>query len=411
MGHAAAAAALPHAGCSSAEPTAAVLEVDATRALVSVWSGAHVSAEVRLEDATGMVRARSSGELGDHGTGVVRLAGLAPGTAYRAFVHLDGAERLERTFTTAPSADDARDVRLAVIADVDPHRDNSLFDEIASAAADLTVSLGDWPYVDDAYDAGPITAAEIVSRHAEARSASRIQPWLERTSLRAIYDDHEVRNNWCGGDPASEVRTHRLALAIWDDFFPRLDAGPRYRRWRWGAHLECFLLDTRRYRSPSSAPDGPAKTMLGREQLAWLIEGVTTSPAPFKIVFTSVPLDFGHGHDHWSGYRFERDLILDTFARSQTTGILFVSADQHWFAAHVHRHGFRELQVGPASRGVFEPPAASAGVLGRAVERNFGLVEVGSRGLRFRAIGVRGRTLHDETFAPEDLRATRPSSR
>lgn len=158
------------------------------------------------------------------------------------------------------------------------------------------------------------------------------------------------------------------------------------------------MLDTRRYRSPADAP-ARARTMLGRAQLAWLIDGVRSSAAPFKLVFSSVPLDFGHGADHWAGYRAERDHILDVFADAGVSGVLFVSGDQHWFAAHVHRHGFRELQIGPVAAEVFDPPSPAPGVLLRVMERNFGLIDIGEDGLQFRAIGSGGRTLHEETFA------------
>ncbi|NUO53717.1 MAG: hypothetical protein HOV80_33125, partial [Polyangiaceae bacterium] len=104
----------------------------------------------------------------------------------------------------------------------------------------------------------------------------------------------------------------------------------------------------------------------------------------------------------------ERDLILDAFAHAQTSGVLFVSGDQHWFAAHVHRHGIREFQIGPTATRLFAPPPAEPGVLHRALERNFGLIDVGSRGLRFRAIGPRG-TLYDETFTPDGLQIQDPT--
>lgn len=406
LGRGAAASALPHVACSSVESSAAVLEVDEHRALVSIWSDADASGEVILETFDGTTMTRSFASFGETGAGVVRLDRLAAGTAYRAIVRVGGNEVFERAFVTAPAVDDARDVRIAVVADIDGSRDASLFAAIAGVDADITVSLGDWPYVDDSGQRDMSSPEKIVARHVEARSATQLQPWLERTSVRAIYDDHEVRNNWGGGDPTHPNQSnYDAALAIWDEFFPRHDIGsPRYRRWRWGAYVECFLLDTRRYRSPSDATDDASKTMLGAEQRDWLIEGVTRSVAPFKLVFSSVPLDFGHGTDHWAGYRFERDHILDAFAQAGTSGLLIVSGDQHWFAAHVHRHGVREFQIGPASSRIFAPPPIVPGVILRAPRRNFGLVDVGAAGLRFRSIGLGGRALYDETFTPEDLR-------
>ena len=92
---------------------------------------------------------------------------------------------------------------------------------------------------------------------------------------------------------------------------------------------------------------------------AWLIDGVTRSTATFKIIFTSVPLDFGIGIDHWAAFTTERNQLFDAFAG--VPGVLFVSGDQHWFAAHQHARGIREFQVGPLARGVIEPGRMAQG--------------------------------------------------
>ena len=68
-------------------------------------------------------------------------------------------------------------------------------------------------------------------------------------------------------------------------------------------------------------------------------------------MFSSVPLDFGNADDHWAAFAFERDAILGELAAARLPGMLCLSADQHWFAAHQHRDRVREFQVGPLSRG------------------------------------------------------------
>jgi alkaline phosphatase D len=50
-----------------------------------------------------------------------------------------------------------------------------------------------------------------------------------------------------------------------------------YRSFRWGKHLEVFLLDTRQYRSPNSMPESKDKTMLGQKQLSWLKDFLAAS--------------------------------------------------------------------------------------------------------------------------------------
>ena len=150
--------------------------------------------------------------------------------------------------------------------------------------------------------------------------------------MRAIYDDHEFRNDW----DAQLRRERARALRRRDAGVGRVLSAARrageirYRSWRWGANVECFLLDCRRFRSANAAPDDAQKTMLGATQHAWLVDGVTRSTATFKLVFTSVPLDFGNGDDHWATFTTERDAMFA--ALIGTPGVLFVCGDQHWFA-------------------------------------------------------------------------------
>jgi hypothetical protein len=147
--------------------------------------------------------------------------------------------------------------------------------------------------------------------------------------------------------------------------------------------------------------DGPDKTMLGPTQRAWLVERVLASTATFKVVFSGVPLDFGEGNDHWSSFRNERDRLLDGLAG--VPGLLFVSADQHWFAAHQHAHGVREFQVGPLARGIGTPLSQAPGVLFRATRFNAGLIDASADSLTFSGIGVGGEVFYKQTFTVADL--------
>src|SRR5207249_2217020 len=78
-----------------------------------------------------------------------------------------------------------------------------------------------------------------------------------------------------------------------------------YRRFRWGRLLEVFILDTRQYRSLNRETDGPGKSMLGAAQKRWLLDGVTSSTAVWKVVVTSVSLSIPTGkpdaRDSWTG--------------------------------------------------------------------------------------------------------------
>ncbi|MCE9578596.1 MAG: alkaline phosphatase D family protein [Deltaproteobacteria bacterium] len=385
---------------------AATFDVDATGAVIAVAAPrAAVAAAVVVDRATGDVVAMPTGAIGPGGTARLDVTGLAPDRAYAYTVRCDdGTGSGDFVFATPPAG--PRPVRIAYSADIDldPQFASPIFQTLAAADHDLFVSIGDWPYADN--PPGAITLAEYRARHAAVRTPDIIQRWLATTSVRAIYDDHEVKNDWDPRVPAARVDA---AMQAWDEWFPIRGAvgDVRYRRFGWGPLVECFLLDCRRYRSDSTAPDGPDKTMLGATQLAWFLDGITTSAAPFKLVFTSVPLAYGYVVEHWGVYTFERDRMLAAIRDAGVTGVLFLTADQHWFAAHALPSGAREFQVGPLARGMPELPPSEPGVLVQIRTYNFGVVEIAPGEpptLTFRAHDATGALLYEESFTPAALR-------
>jgi alkaline phosphatase D len=280
-----------------------------------------------------------------------------------------------------------------------------MFDALAAEDPELFISIGDFPYTDNGPPAQ--TVAQYRARHVEVRAHPPVRGLLEACGMRAIYDDHEFRNNWDASFVALEGARYAAAMQVWDEFFPLRATGEiRYRSWRWGAHLECFLLDCRRFRSANAAPDDAHKTMLGATQYAWLIAGVTSSSATFKLILTSVPLDFGEGDDHWAAFSTERDAMFA--ALIGTPGVFFVSGDQHWFASHRHAFGIREMQIGPLARGIGVPGPAVPGVVFRAERYNAGLVEIDGDRLTFTGLGADGERFYSETVTADDLTPRTP---
>lgn len=389
------------------EHAAMILEPDASSFVISVWSrtAKAVAVEVRTGDS---IVFSTVAEVSGSEQAAIEVSDLEPGQRYQILITSDDGVRMgPHHVQTAPRAEDTRPVRIAVSADVDPHPDftSDLLDHLANASPELFVSLGDFPYADNG--PGPaMTVTEFRERHVEARTDPRIRRWLETVGVRAIYDDHEFRNDWDASFRASEASRYAAAMQVWDEMFPLRGGATgevRYRSWRWGAHLECFLLDCRRFRSANAMPDTADKTMLGVTQRAWLINRLLQSTATFKLVFTSVPLDFGDGNDHWAAFSVERDTILGTLLG--IPGVLFISADQHVFAAHRHAHGVREMQVGPLSRGLGSPLRTAPGVLFRAVRMNFGLIDIDGSSLTFTAVGTDGEVFYKETLTAADLTA------
>ena len=390
---------------TSREVAAAILEPTSDRMIVAVWARDARSAVLEIRDADDVTTVPV--ELDASGSGAVDLADLRPATRYAISIVVAGSRHGPYSARTAPRDDDPRTVRIAVFADVDPNPEfeTDLIPHVVAADPDLLVSIGDFPYTDN----GPVaeTLDAYRDRHVEIRSLPSVRMLLEAAALRAIYDDHEFRNNWDAMFAAVETERYAAAMTVWDEFFPLRGAvaDRRYRNWRWGANVECFLLDCRRFRSANAAPDDGHKTMLGATQLTWFQDAIARSVAPFKLVFTSVPLAFGTGDDHWSAFASERDAMLDALVG--IGGVVFIAGDQHFFAAHRHRHGIREFQIGPLARGIGTPGASEPGVVFRAARYNVGLVDISADRLVVTGLGTAGERFYEESFGVEDLTPTR----
>ncbi len=383
----------------------AMLEPSTDGFIVVVWAarGARATIAVRL---AGAVVDEFAVALDDGGVGVAAITGLVPGQRYAVEAATSAGPAGPCRVRTAPADDDPRPVRLAVSADFDPDPvfASDLIEHLVLAAPELYVSLGDFPYT----DGGPVavTVAEYRQRHLELRLAPAARRLFESVGIRAMYDDHEFRNDWDPSRVRADPARYAAAMAVWDELFPiREPVGEiRYRRWRWGAHVECFLLDCRRFRSANAAPDDAAKHMLGAAQRQWLIDGVRASAATFKLVFTTVPLDFGVGNDSWLAFTSERALVLDALVG--VAGVLFLAGDQHYFAAHRHAHGVREIQVGPLARGLGEVGPDAPGVLFRSRQYNAGLLDVDGERLVVTGLGAGGERFYTETLTAADLTPT-----
>jgi len=379
----------------------AVLDPDEDSVMVAIWSLPPAGAATVVARAAGAVVSEDEVAL-DGGIGRFELAGLAADTGYEIEIAVGGAVANHRV-RTAPRTEDLRPVRIAIGADCDPNPAfaSGLLDAIVAADPEIMITIGDFPYTDNGPPAQ--TVAQYRERHAALRRHPPVRAMLEACGLCSMYDDHEFRNDWDAAFVAAEPERHAAALQVWDEFFPlRVPADQlRYRSWRWGAHLECFLLDCRHFRSANADPDDASKTMLGAPQLRWLIDGVTRSTATFKLVLTSVPLDFGRGDDHWASFTTERDAMFAALVG--TPGLLFVSGDQHWFASHRHAFGIREMQIGPLARGLGMPLGDPPGVLFRSVRYNAGVIEVDGDRLTFLALGDDGEVFYREALSVSDL--------
>jgi alkaline phosphatase D len=387
--------------------------------------------------ARGQIRVAPSHNL----TGKLVLQPLEPATRYR-YTITQNAAATSGEFVTAPAPTVAIPVRFAWSGDLGsrghcrkPGGVFPVFRALAQVPADFFLFVGDTIYADHecgeptrvpGYDFVARRLSDFWAKHLYNRQDPAGQAYFRSTSVYAIWDDHEVRNDFSGpAEPLTE--TGRRAFI---DYFPirppREEPARLYRSFRWGSLLEVFILDTRQYRSPNTDPDGPGKTMLGAAQRRWLIDAVSSSTAVWKVVISSVPLSVptgSHGHDSWSnanaqgvpeerstGFAIERDSILRVLRQRGVRNLVVLTADVHF--AQLIRHqptadwSFHEFIAGPLSATPGRPRPLDQGLNPRSLWSlggiaTFGDIAIDTGGLTVRIVDGDGRERFVQTIGAE----------
>lgn len=374
-------------------------------------------------------------------TGTLFLTNLLPATRYLYRLRHGGVEATG-AFITAPRRTDSRPVSFLWSGDLGggSHcrhvRDGyPVFRAMKARKPDFFLFVGDTIYADHhcggrnrvpGYDFVATTLEEFRKKHRYNRADPHVQAYFRTTSVYAIWDDHEVRNDFAGPTEPLMPVGRQAFFDYWPVRPPAEEPGRLYRRVRWGKLLDLFILDTRQYRSDNRQPDGPGKTMLGPAQRRWLVEGVTGSEAVWKVVVSSVPLAVPTGRtarDSWSnatvwgvpgenatGFATERDAILQTFRTRKVKSLIWITADVHH--AEVIRHqpwpdfSFHEFIAGPlsASRGRPRPLDMALNprsLFGLGDVDNFGEVTIDPGSLTVRIFDAVGTLRFEHRITPE----------
>jgi alkaline phosphatase D len=88
------------------------------------------------------------------------------------------------------------------------------------------------------------TLAEFRARHRYNREDPALQDFLRRTPVYAIWDDHEVKDDFAGPTEALMPAGRQAFIDYWP-VAAGADPTRLYRSVRWGRLLEVFILDTR----------------------------------------------------------------------------------------------------------------------------------------------------------------------
>jgi alkaline phosphatase D len=285
------------------------------------------------------------------------------------------------TFKTPPLRFAPADVRFAYSGDSDGTRVNGIpffnnfeaLDAARNEDLDFFVYLGDTIYADSGLRAtGPaMTLDEYRDTYKVNREMDALRGLMRATSIYAIWDDHEVHDDFDGQTVAPTLYANGrrafleympvLSLNLRD--FPGCGGVPLFRVFHWGKDVDVIILDERSRRSPDvedacgsdlaptlpslvrtqfglspAPPSGclkalldPSRTLLGTFQKSLFKVFLLFSKAKFKFVINEVPIQqfYALPYDRWEGYAAERAEILNFIRDQQIRNVVFLSTDTH----------------------------------------------------------------------------------
>lgn len=292
------------------------------------------------------------------------------------------------TFETLPRGGSNDPVKLAFTGDSDilwntpPQGDTqppfAVLDRIREEHQPMFVYMGDTIYSDsETHAPTALTFDEKAQKYKDNRITAT-QGVLGSTSTWAMWDDHEVINDFDGAqleqDDPQLLQAGRDAFnAYWPVHEDRY-----YRKVSYGKNADMFFLDERTYRTQSAdepnspcrdsngtldkAPtmpesdradlgyppadpaciehvNDPSRTMLGNAQLQWLENGLLRSKAKWKLIMNEVVISqlFVIPYDRWDGYSAERTALLQFIADHHIKNVVFLTTDIHAnFASRVY---------------------------------------------------------------------------
>ncbi len=145
-----------------------------------------------------------------------------------------------------------------------------------------------------------------------------------------MKDDHDTLKDDCWPGQSYRSATFEEDRRLFaEEQFPSNDLP--YKTIRWGRDVQFWLLEGRAFRSPNTAIDGPAKTILGEKQKEWLRETISESDAQFKLVFSPTPIvgpDRDQKNDNHSNDGFSHESIELYEFFSSHPGVIVLCGDR-----------------------------------------------------------------------------------
>jgi alkaline phosphatase D len=287
--------------------------------------------------------------------------------------------------------------------------DYRIFESIHRQKPDLMLWLGDNTYL---READWYSRTGIIHRYTHTRNLEEMQPLLAATSHYAIWDDHDYGPNDSDHTFREKDMTRRAFELFWGNPTYGLDGkSGTTSSFEWG-DAQFFLLDDRYFRSPNKKKTG-TRTILGEEQLEWLLDALVSSQATFKFVCIGgqVINSAAVSETHANIAPEERERMLQTIAKEGIKNVFFLTGDRHHSEfSHFTQSGIHiyDFTVSPLTASAYNASEEintfreKGSYIG---QRNFGLMELSgprtARVVKLSLLDVEGKLLWSKDIKAE----------
>jgi alkaline phosphatase D len=261
--------------------------------------------------------------------------------------------------------------------------DYQIFESISAKDPDMMLWLGDNIYL---REVDWYSTTGIHKRYTQFRSLPELQPLWGNVHHYAIWDDHDFGPNDSDRSFIHKDKTLKAFQLFWANptyGLPDTEGGITS-QFKW-VDMDFFLLDDRYFRSPNHRKTGEV-TLMGEDQLEWLIDALAHSRAPFKFVaIGGQVLNTAAVYENYSArHAEERAYLLRRIDEEDIKNVIFLTGDRH----HTELSKLEldrgdqviyDLTVSPLTSGAANPRETNGlRVPGTLVggQRNFGVVDV-----------------------------------
>ncbi len=264
------------------------------------------------------------------------------------------------------------------------------YHHLAQEELDIVFHLGDYIYEGDPHPGNPrlhvgpnpVDLETYRLRYALYKSDPQLQAAHAAFPFICIWDDHEVDEDYASNqsqdftDPAAFRQRRKAAYQAYYEHLPlrptaRSQAGQvqLFRRFQFGQLAEFCCLDNRQYRDDQPcANNGKGggyvvsacherlaynRSMLGKQQEAWLMQGLQNSSAHWHVIAQQqlmAELKFGletvqgYWTDGWDGYVASRQRVLQYIEQQHLKNLVVIGGDIHSFGVADLKTNFQDPQ-------------------------------------------------------------------